>query len=99
MGILRDLFGPSREEIWRQLSAEIGADYVAGGFWKGDKEAGQDAPGLPEAVAAKPKSKFNYLGGAGRSPHVPCEVQGADWLVDVSDDGCIDVIGQSRPLR
>jgi hypothetical protein len=38
MPILRDLFGPSREEIWRQLSAEIGADYVAGGgFWKGDK--------------------------------------------------------------
>ncbi|HOX05678.1 MAG TPA: hypothetical protein PK280_04675 [Planctomycetota bacterium] len=54
----------------------------AGGafYWKGDKEAGQDAPGLPEAVAAKPKLKFNYLGGAGRSPHVPCEVQGADWV-------------------
>ena len=37
MGILRELFGSSREEIWRQLSAEIGADYVAGGFWTGDK--------------------------------------------------------------
>ncbi|HSG38383.1 MAG TPA: DUF3137 domain-containing protein [Thermoanaerobaculia bacterium] len=37
MGILRDLFGPSREEIWRQLCAEIGADFVDGGFWKGDK--------------------------------------------------------------
>jgi hypothetical protein len=31
------IFGPSREETWRQLSAAIGADYVAGGFWKGDK--------------------------------------------------------------
>jgi hypothetical protein len=31
------MFGPSREEIWRQLSAEIGGDYVDGGFWKGDK--------------------------------------------------------------
>lgn len=37
MGLLRELFGASREEIWRRLSAEIGADYVAGGFWKGDK--------------------------------------------------------------
>ena len=31
------VFGPSREEIWRQLCAEIGADFVDGGFWKGDK--------------------------------------------------------------
>ena len=37
MGVLRGWFGPSREEIWRQLSTEIGARYVAGGFWKGDK--------------------------------------------------------------
>ncbi len=37
MGFLRDLFGPSRGEIWRQLAAEIGGQYVEGGFWKGDK--------------------------------------------------------------
>jgi hypothetical protein len=37
MGILRQLFGPSQEEIWRQLCSEIGAQYVEGGFWKGDK--------------------------------------------------------------
>ena len=37
MSFLRQLFGPSREEIWRQLSGEIGAQYVEGGFWKGDK--------------------------------------------------------------
>lgn len=37
MGALRRLFGPSREEIWRQLSAEIGARYVDGGFAKSDK--------------------------------------------------------------
>ena len=30
-------FGPSKQGIWRQLSAEIGAKYVDGGFWKGDK--------------------------------------------------------------
>lgn len=37
MNVLRKLFGPSKEEIWRQLSAEIGAQYVEGGFWRGDK--------------------------------------------------------------
>jgi hypothetical protein len=37
MNTLRKWFGPSREEIWRQLCAETGADYVQGNFWKGDK--------------------------------------------------------------
>lgn len=37
MSPLRELFGPSKEEIWRQLSADIGAAYVEGGMWKGDK--------------------------------------------------------------
>jgi len=34
---LRKMFGPSRREIWKQLSTNIGAQYVEGGFWKGDK--------------------------------------------------------------
>jgi hypothetical protein len=37
MGFLRQLFGPSKEEVWRELSQEIGSDFVDGGFWKGDK--------------------------------------------------------------
>lgn len=37
MGIIRELFGPSRQEIWQQLSAETGAHYIEGGFWKGGK--------------------------------------------------------------
>lgn len=36
-GFLRRLFGPSRDEVWRQLASEIGARYVDGGFWRGDK--------------------------------------------------------------
>jgi hypothetical protein len=31
------LFGPSKDEVWRQLSEEIGAEFVSGGFWKGNK--------------------------------------------------------------
>jgi hypothetical protein len=37
VGVLRKLFGPSCEEMWRQLSTELGARYVEGGFWKGDR--------------------------------------------------------------
>lgn len=37
MSPLRAWFGPSREDVWRELSDQIGASYVDGGFWKGDK--------------------------------------------------------------
>jgi len=37
MGLLRQVFGPSKEEIWLQLSREIGADYEEGGFFKTGK--------------------------------------------------------------
>jgi hypothetical protein len=37
MNPLRRRFGPSREDVWRQLSQAIGARYVDGGFWKGDR--------------------------------------------------------------
>jgi hypothetical protein len=37
MNALRRWFGPSREDVWRELSTQIGASYVDGGFWKGDK--------------------------------------------------------------
>jgi hypothetical protein len=37
MGILREIFGPSKDEIWSQLSQEIGADYQPGGFFKQSK--------------------------------------------------------------
>jgi len=37
MSFLAGVFGPGREEVWKQLCGEIGADFVDGGFWKGDK--------------------------------------------------------------
>jgi hypothetical protein len=30
-------FGASKDEVWRELSEAIGADFVAGGFWKGGR--------------------------------------------------------------
>jgi hypothetical protein len=30
-------FGPGKRVVWRQLSREIGAEFVEGGLWKGVK--------------------------------------------------------------
>jgi hypothetical protein len=37
-------FGPSKDEVWRQLSQETGAELVEGGFWKGQKVQVQVKP-------------------------------------------------------
>jgi len=37
MGIMRQIFGPSREEIWRQLCDETGAQIVKGTWLRGSK--------------------------------------------------------------
>lgn len=34
--MLRSLFGPSKAEIWSQMAADIGANYIEGGWFKGD---------------------------------------------------------------
>jgi hypothetical protein len=37
MGVLRKAFEVSREELWENLCKEIGADFVEGGLWKGNR--------------------------------------------------------------
>jgi hypothetical protein len=37
-------FGPSKDELWKKLSDEIGADFVAGQLWKGSKVAAHVGP-------------------------------------------------------
>jgi hypothetical protein len=37
-------FGPSKDEVWRQLSEEIGAEFVKGGFCKGSKVQARAGP-------------------------------------------------------
>jgi hypothetical protein len=37
MGILRQLFGPSKNEVWQKLSHEVEGKFHEGGFWKGSK--------------------------------------------------------------
>jgi hypothetical protein len=36
-GIVRQMFGPSRKEVWHALAENLQARYVRGGFWKGDQ--------------------------------------------------------------
>ena len=38
MSILRDLFGPSRDEIWQQVAAAVGGNMTEGGFWSGSSK-------------------------------------------------------------
>lgn len=37
MGMLREIFGPSKKEIWNELSYKINAEFVEGGFFGRDK--------------------------------------------------------------
>ncbi len=37
MSILRQMFGPSRKEIWQQFCAQTGSTFVEGGFARTDK--------------------------------------------------------------
>ena len=37
MSLRHRLFGPSKKEIWKQLSERVDGQFVDGGFWKGDK--------------------------------------------------------------
>lgn len=36
-GLRQRLFGHGRREMWRQLSEHLGADFIDGGAWRGDK--------------------------------------------------------------
>jgi hypothetical protein len=44
VAFMQKAFGPSTQEIWRQLCAEIDAQYVEVGFWKGDKVQATHGP-------------------------------------------------------
>ena len=34
---LRNLYGPSKKEVWEKLSQEIRGKFIEGGTWKADK--------------------------------------------------------------
>ncbi|WP_074304403.1 DUF3137 domain-containing protein [Singulisphaera sp. GP187] len=38
------IFGPSKDQVWRQLSEEIGGEFVEGRFWSGNRVQAHVAP-------------------------------------------------------
>ncbi len=71
MSILRKLFGPSQNEIWHQLCTEIGADFVEGGFWRGNKvqaRVGEWTVTLDTYTVSTGKSQVTYT--RMRAPYV-----------------------------
>jgi hypothetical protein len=33
MGLLREIFGPSKDEVWQSLSEQMGSEFIKGGFF------------------------------------------------------------------
>jgi len=63
MSVLREIFGPSKKEIWNELSNMINADYVEGGFFGRDKvaaHAGQWTITLDTYTVSTGKSSTTY---------------------------------------
>lgn len=60
MGVFRSLFGPSQQEIWASLRAQIGGELVDGGMWRGDRlrmQAGEWVVTLDEYTQMIPAGK------------------------------------------
>ena len=71
MSFLQKLFGPSRDEIWKQFAAAVGGSFNEGGFWNGSKvEAtyGQWVVTLDTYTVSNGKTSVSYT--RMRSPYV-----------------------------
>ena len=71
MSVMRQIFGPSRKEVWEKLSREIQAQYVEGGLWKGDKvvaKVGEWAVTLDTYTVSTGKSSTTFT--RMRAPYV-----------------------------
>ena len=72
MGIFRDIFGPSRQEIWGQFAKAVGGDYSQGGFLSGrvrvDAAHGQWVVTLDTQIVNTGKSTTTYT--RMRAPYV-----------------------------
>jgi hypothetical protein len=71
MSFLRNLFGPSRDEIWQQFAASVGGSFTDGGFWNGsrvDATHGQWTVTLDTYTVSTGKSSITYT--RMRAPYV-----------------------------
>ena len=64
-------FGPSKKEIWKQLSEQVQGRFVEGGFWKGDKVLVEHGPWtLTLDTYAVSRGKVNVVFTRMRAPYV-----------------------------
>jgi hypothetical protein len=71
MSLLRDLFGPSKDEIWSQLAAQVGGQFHDGGFFGRDRvtaHVGQWALTLDTYTVSHGKQHTTYT--RMRAPYV-----------------------------
>jgi len=71
MSVLRNLFGPSRDEIWQQFAAAVGGNMTEGGFWgrsKVEAAHGQWIITLDTYTVSTGKSSVTYT--RMRAPYV-----------------------------
>lgn len=71
MGLLRDLFGPSKDEIWGQLAEQVQGQFAAGGFFGNSKvvvTTGQWTVTLDTYTVSAGKSHVTYT--RMRAPYV-----------------------------
>ena len=72
MRLLRNLFGPSRDEIWEQFAAAVGGNVIEGGFWSGSSKVaaahGQWIVTLDTYTVSTGKSSVTYT--RMRAPYV-----------------------------
>jgi len=71
MSTLRKLFGPFKDDVWKQLATEINANYIDGSFLKGSKvqaTAGEWTITLDTYVVSTGKSTIPYT--RMRAPYV-----------------------------
>jgi hypothetical protein len=71
MSVIREMFGPSKKEIWSELSRELGGEFDEGGFFKNGKitlEHGEWTITLDTYVVSTGKSTIVYT--RMRAPYV-----------------------------
>jgi hypothetical protein len=66
-------FGPSKDEVWRKLSQEIGAEFVEGGLWKDSKVQAHVGPWTVTLDIGPPDDDGKNRATRIRAPYVNAE--------------------------
>lgn len=96
MGLLRDLFGPSKGEIWAQLAEQVRGRFVDGGFLGNSKvvvQAGQWTVTLDTHTVSTGKSSVTYT--RMRAPYVNAD----NFRFTIYREGFFSPIGRALGMQ